>query len=405
MIKRLYRLILVLLILAVALWVVLLNKDSVTLNLGNGQTFASPLGAMIILVFSAGVLCTALVASLFGFKAYLRERGFLALERRRSEFSADCAKARSLTLSGQYTAARRLWESLCRREPSDVQSKLWLARTLDEDGNPFEALKTIDSARSFFPGDCEVLFRAAELNKRLGNKTAAVDNLALALSHQPSEKAARDARNISVELGRLDDALEYNSQLEKLGSERKELREFEAKIRFLQIQNNPLFSDLSAIGAENSSSDYVSALKELVRDFPESNSALVAIAELEQKSGNFEQASQALIRAAISEQTVTAWRKPIDLWVAQKQPERALSVARLAIKEATLSDRPEFEILLAKLYLQLGMYSDARSLLDSLAKSHENNLGIKEQITPLLGRCLVSTGQEREAAELWKKVG
>lgn len=395
MLKRLYRLILVLLILALALYIVLLNTDAVTLKLGNQQTFSASLGAMVIFVFASGVVFTAFVASIFGFKAYLKERGFLASERRRLDFASDSAKARSLTVAGQYVTARRLWETLIKRDSSDVQSRLWLAKTLEEEGNLNDALKIVDAARSAFPGDCEVLFRAAAINKRLGNKTAAIDNLALVMVNQPSEKAARQARDLSVELGRLSDALEYNTQLEKMGANKKELREFEAKIRLSLLQ--------TGISSDDSQFDpqYVKALKDLIRDFPESSAALVAIAEIEKKEGDFEAASQALVKAAVAEQSVDGWRRPIELWIARKQPERALAVARLAIKESGNSQRNQFELMLARLYVQFGMFSDARSLLETLAKN-SNEQSIKQQTTALLGRCLLAAGQEKEAADLWR---
>lgn len=396
MIKRLYRLFCVLLILGIALYIVLLNREPVTLNLGNGQTYSAPLGAMIIFIFASGVVCTALVASLFGFRAYLRERSFLAHEKRRTDFAVDSSKARGLTLSGQYVPARRVWESLVRRDPGDVQSRLWLARTLEADGHIQEALKVMDAARAAFPGDFEVLFQAALLNKRLGNKTAAVDNLALILVNHDSEMAARDARDLSVELNRFADALEYNARLERFGANKKELREFEARIRFNQLSHSA--------SNEKESGEYVQALKQLVRDFPESAGTLVAVSQLEVNEGNYEAASQALVKAAMLEETPEAWKRAIDLWLQQKQPERALSVARLAIKEAPENARQDFELLLAKLYLQLGMYSDARGLLDELSKSADKSSEFERKLIPLVGICLLSSGQDREAAELWRKV-
>jgi tetratricopeptide (TPR) repeat protein len=394
MLKRLNRLIFILIILSLALWVVLLNEQPVTLKLGGNQEYPAHLGAMIVFTFAAGVLSTAIVASLFGFRAYLRERSFLAAEKRRYEFGRESAKARALTLAEKFGEAKRLWESLCKRDPKDVQARLWLANTLEREGSSGEALKVLDAARAAFPGDLEVLFRAAELNAKLGNKTAAVDNLALVISGTPSEKAVRDARNLSVELGRLADALEYNAQLEKVGSDRQELREFEAKIRFQQV-----FSQKQS-GAV-SDAEYVNALKQLVRDYPEASAALVAISELEAQAGNFEEASQALVKAALNERTIQAWQRPIELWIAQKQPERALAIARLAIKESSLQQRAEYELLLAKIYLQFGMYTDARTMLESLNNSNITT-GSKDKVTAMLGKCLLSAGEERQAAELWR---
>ncbi len=394
MLKKLSRLISVLLILALSLYIVLLNRESVSINLGNEQTISAPLGAVIIVIFALGVFCTALVASFFGFKAYLREKSLLREERKRLEYDNNSAKARGLTLSSQYQEAIRAWEHLSRQNPSDIQARLWLAKTLQADNQLKEALKVVDAARVSHPGDIETLFLASELNQQLGNYTSSIDNLALITSQRPNIAAAIKARDLSWQLGRYDDALEYNRKLDELGYEGQSLSEFEAKVKLEKIQKN---YEKAAVKDEK---EYLEQLAKLSREYPECSSAFLAAAEVQQKNGDFDKASQAYIKAAYIQKTTAAWFKPINLWIEKKEPERALSVARLALKDSGENNRADFELLLAKTQILLGMYSESAEILRKI-----KDKGIEKeqimQLTRLLGLSLARDGKDKEAAELW----
>jgi tetratricopeptide (TPR) repeat protein len=399
MIRKLSRLISILLILAAALYIVLLNSSSVSVNLGGGKIISTPLGVLIIVIFALGVLSTAVVASFFGFKAYLKEQGFLREENRRVEFSHNAAKARGLTLSSNFYEAKRLWEQLIKQNPNDPEAKVWLAKTLRADGDIKEAIKVLDKARNLHPQDIEVLFLASELNEELGNMTSAIDNLALIIAHHPNQSAALKARELSLKLGRFDDALEYNKELADYDSiEAESIREFESKIKLAKIKRQ--FSDSS----KSDPQEFLKELAKLSREYPESSASYQSIAEIELNSNNLDKASQALVKAAYIQQTPEAWFKAIDLWIKQKQPERALSVARLALKDSSDTMRQEFELLLAKTQVLLGMYNEASQILQKIKEKSGDSEHLSEVVT-LLGFSLAKDGKQHEAANLWLQLG
>ena len=75
----------------------------------------------------------------------------------------------------------------------DIIARVELSRSLEGQGQAREALRVLEEARASDPKNVEVLFRAAELNQSLNNKTAAIDNLALVLCQHPNRRAAQSA--------------------------------------------------------------------------------------------------------------------------------------------------------------------------------------------------------------------
>ena len=132
------------------------------------------------------------------------------------------------------TADAALHSQIC----TDVQTDL-----LDRQRRGLEMDGAVEAARLADPKNIEVLFRAAELNSRLKNKTAAIDNLALILAQFPSRQAAGLARALSEELGRYDDALEYQEQLEAMGSQ-EEQQDFMCELNVLEQVANVCYTTI-----------------------------------------------------------------------------------------------------------------------------------------------------------------
>ncbi|NLF26102.1 MAG: tetratricopeptide repeat protein [Deltaproteobacteria bacterium] len=144
-------------------------------------------------------------------------------------------EARSLLAAGEWSKAEALWRKIAKRDPANTIAKVELSRSVEGGGDLKEALRIIDTARISDPSNVEVLFRAAELNLALGNRTAAVDNLALILYHLPSLKAARMARDLSEELGRLQDAFEYQEKVQSAGEEEALLKAAGTRLEFKKL--------------------------------------------------------------------------------------------------------------------------------------------------------------------------
>jgi len=223
---------------------------------------------------------------------------------------------------------------------------------LEGQGDPQEALRVLDAARAEEPTNVEVLLRAADLNVALKNRTAAIDNLALVLLHQPNAHAARMARDLSEELGRYDDALEYQERLDSMNGGEDESAAARARLRFKKLLKE---HDQNPQGLRE-------ALTTLVKKDP-CTPALQKLAELETESGHKEQAAQVYTRIARESQDPQALRKAIDIWITSNMPQQALAAARAALKESGGRKRITAEFELVRVFISLNMLDEAKAEL------------------------------------------
>ncbi len=357
MLSRFNRLLVVLCLIAISLYIVMLNRDTVTFSIGGAWAITANLGVLLISAFSAGLLVASMIALLFGFKAWMRERKLLSLDRQRQNFIDGMVRARNLSASADWEKARDLWHSLSRRDPSDIIGRLEYAGALEKDGEYSEALKEVESVRADHPENIEALFRAAELQKFLGNGTAAIDNLALILSRQPCLKAATDARALSEKLGRISDAIEYHEQCVTLGESHDSA-----------VQHGAVLQ-LKLLLQEGAQKDSETVRKELIgflKRHPNVVEAHQALARIAQKNGQNEEAAQALINAAKSGAGVEAWNEAAALWLSDGRPEKALAAARAAAQGTSGVKKVEADLFRAQLHVGLSQAEEAEKVLETI---------------------------------------
>ena len=389
MIGRINKLLLILATIALALYVVVLNQEMVTLRLGRSSAISVNGGVLFIAIFCTGVLAAALVAAFFGIRTYFRERRYRSLERKRQQFYEGLLRARGLLAAGEWNEAKSAWESIIKKDPTDVIARVELSRCLEGSGDTKEALRIIDAARAKAPNNLEVLFRAAELNLALGNKTAAIDNLALVLYQHPNRKASELARKLSEELGRIEDAFEYQRQSERLGAN-----------GFAGEQNN-LRLEFKQIVAEPGS---IEKLRVFVKRHAELTPALNTLSAEEARLGNYDVAAGLLARAGRVENSPAYLQKAAELWITNGMPEKAISALKTAAREAKPGESKILaELSLVRTYLRLQMFSEAEKALAELA-SLELNSDHQREVLILKGYCLSSMGRHHECGPLWTKL-
>jgi tetratricopeptide (TPR) repeat protein len=360
MISRINRLIGAILLVAASLYVVILNRDAITIRLTPSFEVTTSAGVIFIAIFCVGIICAACVGAFFGFRAYLRERQLKYRERLRESFYLSMLQARSALAAGELGRAKELWQQIIRREPSNIVARVELSRALEDSGDALDALKVLDAARAEAPDNVEVLLRAAEVNVALGNRTAAIDNLALSLYHKPSAKAAMLARDLSEEIDRIEDALEYHAQAQNL------LPSHEAHAATLiRLKLKKLLKDL----ASSSGTSAGTLLKEL-RSFAKKHAdhaiCWETLATHELAANNHEEAAQAYVRAARLTARLDLWYKATEIWLSQRNPDRALAAVRAIAKDSRGIARVEAELALVRTYLSLSMFTEALQSLDQV---------------------------------------
>ena len=405
MLRQFNRLLALAIFVVVALYLTLTNSDTATIKIGPNISVTTYAGVIYIGVFFLGCVTASIVALFFGFKSYLRERKLRAQERYRQAFFELFIKARSYMASGELRAARDIWEQILSKDPDNVIARVELSACFEGLGDLREALRVLDETRASHVDNAEVLFRAVALNRKLGNNTAANDNLALIVAKSPSKHALELSRNIAEEMGRIEDAIEYNRELEKVGYSSEEMNEAKTRLTFAHI-----------VQTNQSDSALREALAPFVKRNPTFAPGLQRMADLELSSGHLEEAAELLVKVAkLSNGDLQRWTAIIDLWLKtapgdfQRRADRALAAARSATQGAHGSHRIDAEFIVAKTLLAINRAEDARALLeglDALAEKERSPLSSAQVQTRmhLTGLCLSRLGMAKETGNLWERL-
>lgn len=405
MLRQFNRLIALALLIAVTLYVTLTNSETATIKLGPSITVTTYAGVIYLGVFFLGCVIASLFALFFGFKSYLRERKLRAAARSHQLFFELFLKARSFMASEEWGAARAIWEQVLHQDPDNTIARVELATCIENLGEPREALRVLDSMRASNHMNAAVLFKAVDLNRKLGNNTAAKDNLALIVQEAPTKRALELARDIAEELGRVDDAMDYHRALEKVGHISEEMIEAKTRISFEQL--------IRSVENETSLRE---TLTIFVKKHPQYVPALERLAQLEIARGRLDEGAELLVKAAkLSEGDLSKWDTVIALWLraapgdVSRRADRAVAAARSATQGLHGAKRIDAEFVVAKTLLAVHRADDARTLLENVsALAEKERVGltpVQAQIrTHLLGLSMSRLGLSKDTASLWESL-
>jgi tetratricopeptide (TPR) repeat protein len=405
MLRQFNRLIALALLIAVTLYVTLTNSETATIKLGPSITVTTYAGVIYLGVFFLGCVIASLVALFFGFKSYLRERKLRAAARSHQLFFELFLKARSFMASEEWGAARAIWEQVLHQDPDNTIARVELATCIENLGEPREALRVLDSMRASNHMNAAVLFKAVDLNRKLGNNTAAKDNLALIVQEAPTKRALELARDTAEELGRVDDAMDYHRALEKVGHISEDMIEAKTRISFEQL--------IRSVENETSLRE---TLTIFVKKHPQFVPALERLAQLEIARGRLDEGAELLVKAAkLSEGDLSKWDTVIALWLraapgdVSRRADRAVAAARSATQGLHGAKRIDAEFVVAKTLLAVHRADDARTLLENVsALAEKERVGltpVQAQIrTHLLGLSMSRLGLSKDTASLWESL-
>jgi thioredoxin-like negative regulator of GroEL len=405
MLRQFNRLIALALLIAVTLYITLTNSETATIKLGPNITVTTYAGVIYLGVFFVGCVIASLVALFFGFKSYLRERKLRAAARSHQLFFELFLKARSFMASEEWGAARAIWEQVLHQDPDNTIARVELATCIENLGEPREALRVLDSMRASNHMNAAVLFKAVDLNRKLGNNTAAKDNLALIVQEAPTKRALELARDIAEELGRVDDAMDYHRALEKVGHISEEMIEAKTRISFEQL--------IRSVENETSLRE---TLTIFVKKHPQYVPALERLAQLEIARGRLDEGAELLVKAAkLSEGDLSKWDTVIALWLraapgdVSRRADRAVAAARSATQGLHGAKRIDAEFVVAKTLLAVHRAEDARTLLENVSaladKERVSLSPVQDQIrTHLVGLSMSRLGLSKDTASLWESL-
>lgn len=399
MIQRINRLIIALALISLSLYLVLLNRDPLTIQIPAVGSITTMGGVILIGTFITGFLFAVLIALVFGVRAWWRERSLLNKERQRQTFYAGLLEARSALASFEWARARDKWQQIVRKDPTDVIARIELSRSLEGDGQLRESLAIVDEARASQPKNIEVLFRTVELQAKLGNKTAALDALRLILTERAIPRALHLARDIAAELGEYEQAIEFHDQVTRLGGDEQAIRHAACQLEAGKAKRD-IRSDPGTL---------LEGLKVIAKRFPEDAPLLEEIGALALSLARTEEGTQYLTKAARIAGAARLWREAALGWLRIKAPDRALAAARAGCKETKGGERIEAELFLLKLLLNLNMSEEAKEIISALpavAREQGVKLTIEQQnrLALLRGQCYHRLNDTRSMNSLWNEL-
>jgi tetratricopeptide (TPR) repeat protein len=388
MVTRIRKFLVLLLVVVISASIIVQNLNPIKVQITPTYTFEAVGGIVLLTVFVLGILFAAVFWLFFGVKAYFRERALQSRQRKRDEFFESFQQARN------FLATREWGKAL---DPENTIARVELSRSLEGKEEVREALKVIDEARTVSPSNIEVLFRAADLNEQLGNKTAAIDNLALILYHHPNRLAATRARDLSEELGRIEDAIQYHRESEKLGG-----TDEDSQI-LIRLQFKKLLEDFPG------NEELVVELRKFKRRHPDYAPALSTLAEIEVENGNVHEAAQLLVDAAKQSDSRAYWQQASRLWIDHNLQDRALAAAVTATRTTRGTARLNAELDLIRLHLSIGKFDEAHKAAErfgELAKEQEVEIDdeLSRRLLILKGHCLNKLGKYKEAEGIWEQL-
>ena len=403
MLKQFNRLIVIALIVAVAIYITLLNSEPAKINLGGDTAITSTAGVLYLALFAAGCFCASLIALFWGIKGYFRERRLRLQAQAERTFVANLTAGHDLMLIEEWGAAQGYWEEILTSDSQNSVARVELSRCLEMMGDPKEALRIIDSARTQGIKTIGVLARAAELNQTLGNLVGAKDNLALLSEKSPARCTLRKLRDVQLSLGAYREALIVQEKLESLGLHDKSEENFRAKLALHKI-NNTLPETERGV-----------ALTRLLKENPSYYPALLIVGSLALERGDVAASADNFMRAAKITKSHQHWKAAVNAWLhggtlqSSKRFEGALGVAKTACKTQTALARVEAELLLIEILLAASRFHEAEPLIErfpSWSKTIATALpsSLEEQYLIVKGSYLVQVGRSNDAASLWKEL-
>lgn len=393
MIRKINLIVGALLLLSITLYVVVLNRGTVAMYYSWTSSVELSLGVLIIVVFIAGFLASSLVALFYGFRAYLRERSYESKMRQQAAFFHQVAEARALSAAGEPQRARSAWEQLIRRDPTRVIARLEVSKLLESEGDLEEASRLVDEIRHDVPDNIEVMFRAAELYRRRGNSTAALDNVSLICSKSPNRHALELARDCALDLGRFDEAISYQQSLETLLGHSESLRSARAAIELKFVLHQ----------SSGNPSDLQQKLEAHLKRYQTDTAARLELARVLSEHRDLEAASLQFIQLGQQTGDISYYERALALY--RSNPERTLAIARSAVREANAQSKLAARLLLLRVYLSLGMLSEARSLLgaidaEGVLTSQQTDPSLRSTATTLRAALLLRDGQVSSASSM-----
>ncbi len=193
------------------------NPGDITVFLTNDLSYTLPSAIMLVCVLLIGLLIGNgvhfLSAFLYSFRNWKGGRRLKKTEETGSIYRSGVGRL----LSGDLKKARALLKKALDRDPHRVDCHLALASVALQEGNSTEGIELLQKARKLDPKGIEVLFKLAATYEESGRREESMRVYKELLDGDANNrKAMRALRDIQMDLGHWQDALELQKKILKI---------------------------------------------------------------------------------------------------------------------------------------------------------------------------------------------
>ena len=390
MVKRISVFLIALLVVGLACYLFYLNPDTITVTYGRGRAWEAPAAIVLISIFFMGAAFVGLIGVYLGAKRSFIEWRRESKQKRHKYHEQLMLEGRSELALKNFAAARAKFQKVTREDPQNTLAWMLLADAVEDEANAREVLDVLDSARRFHKNNFELLFRAAALNEKLGNLTAAYDNVSLVLAkHSDNVPALKKAARYARSLKRFDEAITVCEQLisRLSGQERDKYQQMLAE---LEVER--------ALTTTQDEAERDSLLQDVLKRHRDFAPALAERANISRSRGDIGGATKLLTKAFQQSTNPEYLSELSSMWLSENNPEKAISAVRNAVinaPEATARGK----LYLSYLFLKLEVLDRAREELSEVRNLQNLTPHQQAFLDYLDAKLLSREGKQQESVE------
>jgi len=370
MYKRISRIFVVLFFVGIVSYLFYYNPQQVPVHFGSQTTFELPLALSLILSFCSGLLFLGLIAVFIGFKFKMEQWKKDRMMKSKETHYAELAKAHDLLALKDGEGARTILQKIVQKDPSDILSRLSLAKTYYLQNRPQDAIKLLEEARAEQGRSPALLVTIADAQIAAGNKTAAHDSILLALRDSPKNISLLEkAITLSRDLGKTGDARFLADELLRACPyvEQEKIKEILASIELEELQSLKSTDKVT----------YLKKLQTLVKDHKDFTPGIIEYANYLFEEKEYDQAVKLLRKAVSKSNSIPALKQLITFWLETDNPSEALGILREILSQNISNEKSGIAVaaqsLLAQLLLHLEHIDEAREEIKKLEKLFEKD--------------------------------
>lgn len=329
-------------------YLAILNKETVTLKLGENYVYEIPKIALILLSSAFGALSMLIIVAIRDTKHYIENWRNQRQHKRDLRIQEAYGRGLDAFIAGRYEEARETFDRILHEEPNHLNSLLRSGDIALEMGDILKAKDFYTRAKEIQPQNIEVLFsleNVFETDQKWHEALRYLDNILEIDEENPN--ALHKKRKI----------YEVNKDWESLLDVQYRILKSDISQKEKQIEHKNLLGYKYELGCyyleKGELEKAKKILKAIIKVDKNFTSAYLALAESYLREGNAEESESLLIKGYETTPTLALLMRLEDILIGVGEPGRIIDIYQKAIQNNPAD--PKLHFLLAKLYYRLEM--------------------------------------------------